>query len=120
MNDGLSLKRNRAYLDGPSMQIEKMFGLFLQTAANLVPAKVGADVCNREAISNQESIEFQAVIKCFRNLYDNVFSFCNLGFLNLCQLIVIEDDDSDCWLELLFDKFEPLVDFCLGNRKITC
>jgi hypothetical protein len=48
---------------GPSMQAEKMFGFFLQAAANLVPTEVSADVCDGEAISNQECIEFQSIIK---------------------------------------------------------
>lgn len=80
-----------------------MFGFFLQAATNLVPTEIGADVCDGEVVANQEGIDLQAVIKRLGNLDDDVLGFCNLGFLDLCELVVIEDDDSYCWFELLFD-----------------
>lgn len=80
-----------------------MFGLFLQTTANLVPTEVGTNVCNRQAISNQEGVHLQTVIKWLCNFDYDILSFCDLGFLDLCELVVIEDDDSYCWFELLFD-----------------
>lgn len=46
-----SFEWDRGDMVGPPVQTEKMLGLLLQAAAHLVPAKVGANVCNAQTIS---------------------------------------------------------------------
>ena len=116
----LSFKRNRSYMNCPSMQAKKMLGLFFQSATHFFPAEVCAYISNSETVTNQESIELKSIIKRFCHFCYDIFCFCDLGLFDFSQFIVIQDNNTYCRLKLFFDQLEQLVYFCLHRSKITC
>lgn len=82
----------------PSVQVCKMLALLLQTTTHLAPAEVGTDVHNGEAVSHQESLEFQSIIYYFGYFDGNILGFADLWLFDFSQFIITQYDDSYCWL----------------------
>lgn len=83
---------------GPTVQVVQPFGLLLQLRNYLDPAVVGTDVCDRQAVSHQERVQFKSIVQLLCHLDHSFLGFGHLLFLDLRQLIRNEDEHTHCWL----------------------